>query len=174
MQAVNHDGGSKFMRLAARLPSGRTLEDMAKRNEIFHSLDVSRSGYISDGDIQTGLRNFFKEELNVQELQTYVTRAFAAAKSVQLNHHGSSAGRVDKGEFRLLLLHMKQSLELRAIFDETGAKDPHYFRIAEATAALPLLTKWGLSIGDPVAAFDEIDPRNAGQVFFIFCTRPNP
>lgn len=164
MQTVNYDGGSKFMRMAARLPSGRTLEDMSKRNELFYSLDANRSGYLTATDVQIGLLIFFQEESSERDLKEAVARAFAAAKSVQLNHHGSSAAKVDKSEFRLLLLHMKQSLELRAIFDEIDAKDPLHITLAEATTAMPLLTKWGLSTNDPVTAFREIDPRNVGQV----------
>ena len=157
---------SKFMQLAARLPAGRTLEEMAKRNEIFQDLDASRSGFLRKADIQIGLTKLLAEESNQKDIAEAISRAFTAAKSVHLNHHGSSGDRLDKSEFRLLLLHMKQSLELRAIFDEFEGYDPLYISEAEAAAALPLLNKWGLGMKEPAIAFGEIDPNNTGQVFF--------
>ena len=69
-------------------------------------------------------------------------------------------------EFRILLLYIRQYLELYVMFDAIDTSGDKRIEEAEFAAALGLVEKWSLKVDDAAATFKELDADGGGMVLF--------
>jgi len=94
-------------------------------------------------------------------------RAFQAAKGVS-NSSSSDVGEsyIERSEFRLFLLYLRNYLEVWQVFDRIDTGDDRRIDLEEFQSAVPTLEGWGVTIEDPASSFAEIDANGGGQILF--------
>eukprot|EP00934_Nitzschia_sp_Nitz4_P004624 Nitzschia sp. Nitz4//scaffold150_size53981//17328//17882//NITZ4_006674-RA/size53981-processed-gene-0.27-mRNA-1//-1//CDS//3329537062//4614//frame0 len=155
--------------LNRKLPTEKTAEQKARRAELFNQFDPNGNGYLSLAEIDRGCR----EVLGLYELfqaKKVIMRAFQASKGVNnvnvtsASDHGPDY--VERIEFRLLLLYLKQYFAVWQVFEDVDTGNDHRIDYDEFAAAVPKLKEKGLALENPRATFAEIDANNGGQLLF--------
>ena len=151
-----------------KLPSQRTPEEKARRQELFAQFDPNNNGYLSLAEVDKGC----KDVLELGEIfgnKKVIIRAFQAAKSVNDARNGPGShgpDYVEKCEFRLLLVYLRNYLEIWQMFEAVDVEDDNRINIQEFQTALPLFETWGLKIDDYEAEFAAIDSNGGGRLLF--------
>eukprot|EP00906_Rhabdomonas_costata_P028096 RCo039866 len=153
--------------IRAKLPTERTPEAKAKRAELFTLFDPNGNGYLSLAEVDRGLGPILHLAA-IFDQKPVIMRAFQAAKKVHKHKGGHSRGDdyVERCEFRLLLVYLRQYLELFQLFKKMDTSGDHKVSLSELTAALPQLRTLGIDIADPKAAFAQIDANHGGSILF--------
>ena len=152
----------------ARLPTSRTAEDKKKRMTMFMQFDPNSNGYLSLAEVDKGCRDILGLH-EIFDAKPVIMRAFQAAKSANDKNNkkgGHGPDYIEKCEFRLLLVYLRQYLELWQMFSEIDDSGDRRVEFAEFKKALPKLESWGVKISDPEAAFREIDTNGGGIILF--------
>ena len=154
--------------IRAKMPTEKTADQKAKRMELFMQFDPNGNGYLSLAEVDKGCRDILQIH-EIFDAKPVIMRAFQAAKNVnnKRNKPGSHGpDYIEKCEFRLLLVYLRQYLELWEMFDEIDTSDDRRVSITEFKKAIPRLEAWGVKIDDADAAFKEIDTNGGGIVLF--------
>jgi len=149
--------------LAAKLPVGRTEEEAKQRKDMFKTIDQNGSGQISLAELDLGIKVFLGEECFL--LKPAIKEAFKAAKD-QDPDDGEEDHFVEMPEFRLLMVYLRQYIELYCAFDHIDSGDDNRIDFGEFEATIPMLKEWGIEVEDARATFDEIDDNGGGIVLF--------
>jgi len=152
--------------LMSHLPTERTPEAKAQRSVLFDSFDPNGNGYLSLAEVDKGLTDL---GLTRDKIPPKVTmRAFQAAKSVHNASSSRVADYIEKCEFRLLLVYLRQYLELWHLFDAADASQDHRISLDEFQAAVNKCDDRLKSIvgTDPEATFQAIDKNGEGIILF--------
>jgi len=72
--------------VTAKLPSGRSDEEKAKRKELFKQFDPNGNGYLSLAEVDKGVRDVLGLD-DVFNCKPAVMRAFQASKGIQPTIH---------------------------------------------------------------------------------------
>ena len=154
----------------ASLPTSRKPEDKKRRMDLFMQFDPNSNGYLSLAEVDKGCQDILRL-YDLFDCKPVIMRAFMAAKSAndknnkaKKNTHGPDF--IEKCEFRLLLVYLRQYFELWQMFDEIDDSGDRRIELAEFKKALPKLESWGVKISDPQAAFNEIDTNGGGIILF--------
>eukprot|EP00994_Dinema_validum_P004470 NODE_2522_length_682_cov_69.417062_g2064_i0.p1 GENE.NODE_2522_length_682_cov_69.417062_g2064_i0~~NODE_2522_length_682_cov_69.417062_g2064_i0.p1 ORF type:complete len:198 (+),score=82.26 NODE_2522_length_682_cov_69.417062_g2064_i0:58-594(+) len=153
--------------LRQKLPAEKTPDQKAQRMKLFDSMDGNGTGKLSLAEIDKGVRDVLQLD-EVFDAKPVIMRAYQAARAV-----GNKRGRcedddyVERAEFRLLLVYLRQFFELNIMFSSVDTTDDRRISLDEFRAAVPKLSEWGVEVSDPEAAFREIDTNDGGMVLFV-------
>jgi len=85
-----------------------------------------------------------------------------AQRNDKRQDHGSDY--IEKCEFRLLLVYLRQYLELWQMFSEIDISGDRRVEFAEFQKAVPIIQSWGGKITDPAAEFKKVDKDGGGMI----------
>ena len=164
-----------WARLRSKFPPvEKTPEAQRKRLEVFKLFDPNNNGYLSLAEIDKGCRDVLGL-YEVFDCKPVIMRAYQAARganNVRSSKAASAAARkhgedfVERSEFRLLIVYLRQYFELWQMFDEIDSSDDRRVSVEEFKQALPRLEAWGVKVKDPVATFKSIDTDGGGMILF--------
>ena len=150
-----------------KLPMKKNAEEKAKRMELFKRFDPNGNGYLSLAEVDKGLRDVLEMD-EIFDVKPVIMRAFQSAKSINDKRGKAKHGPdyIEKCEFRLLLVYLRQYFELWQMFDRVDTSDDRRVDKDEFKKALPQLETWGVKITDADATFAEIDTNGGGVILF--------
>jgi len=156
--------------LRKRLPTGRSEEEKKLRMQYYKAFDPNGNGYLSLAEVDKGCRDVLGL-YDVFKAKKVIMRAFQAAKSA--NNEASTTKKdkygpdyVEKCEFRLLLVYIRQYFELWQMFIAIDESGDQRISLEEFKKAVPQIEKWGVKITDPEATFKKVDSDNGGMLLF--------
>ena len=151
-----------------KMPTEKTADQKKRRMDIFAQFDPNGNGYLSLAEVDKGCDDILGLH-KLFDAKPVIMRAFMAAKNINTkrNKKGSHGpDYIEKCEFRLLLVYLRQYFELWQMFDEIDSSDDRRVSIAEFKKAVPKLESWGVKIPDAEASFKEIDTNGGGIILF--------
>lgn len=158
--------------LNEKLPFDKTEPEQKKRRfEMFDEMDTVKIGKLSLEQLTVGLTKVLGvgEIINAPEV---IRTAFNTAKlagqmsgAIAINSTGD-ADFVEKREFRLLLMYLRQYFELFQLFEEIDEEGDLRISFEEFKKAGPILERWGAKIDDLEKTFKEIDRDGGGSLLF--------
>jgi len=147
----------------------KTPEGIEKRKKMFSGFDPNGNGLLSLAEVDKGIRDVLKLD-NVFALKQVIMRAFQAAKDSMPNKGKHSGDYIEKNEFRVFLVYLRQYFEYYEMFDIVNVDGDKTIDYNEFVAALPRIEKWGVKVEDPKKTFAEIDVDKGGNLRFDeFC-----
>ena len=159
-----------FAALSNKLPTGRDPESTAQRKALFRRFDVNGNGFLSLAEVDKAVGDAIGDEY-LASSKPVIARAFAAAKDMGSDPH-SNSDYVEKSEFRLLLVYLRQFFEMYVAYNRLDASDDRRLSLPEFRKGVGLLAQWGIDIDDDRidAEFASIDANGGGIVLFDeFC-----
>lgn len=157
-----------YKMLAKKLPTGQDPNDKKAREQIFRNMDVNGNSYLSLAEVDKGVRDV----LGIDELfdsKAVIMRAFQASKDVASNKLGPSAvGKdyIERVEFRLLLVYLRQYFEFKEMFDKIDTNNDNRVDYNEFLTGVKHLKAWGARIGEPIKVFNQMDNNRGGKILF--------
>lgn len=151
-----------------KMPMSRSDAEKKKRMELFKQFDPNGNGYLSLAEVDKGCRDVLGL-YEIFDAKKVIMRAFQAAKGANdsKNKKGSHGpDYIERCEFRLLFVYLRQYFEIWQMFDEVDSSDDWRVDFGEFKAALPRLETWGVKIANPEAEFKAIDKNGGGMILF--------
>ena len=136
--------------LAAKLPVGKDRQSKVAREKLWRKADANGNGFTSLAEIDRVLH----DEHGYEELfgaKPVLMRAFQSARKAVKSSRGDDY--VEKAEFRLLLVALRQVFEVYVMFNRVDTSDDRLISLEEFTSKLPELRKWGATLEDAEAEF---------------------
>lgn len=152
-----------------KLPTDKTDDEQKeKRSQIFDQFDPNGNGYLSLAEVDKGFRDVLGL-YDIFDAKKVIMRSFQAAKSVSNNQgkpsiHGPDY--IERSEFRLLLVYIRQYFELWQMMSDVSGPDHRISQEEFITTAVPKISTWGFPIEDPAAEFSKIDTNGGGYILF--------
>lgn len=160
-----------FEELKRKLPA--TKGDAAQKEQrfaMFDRIDAQGKGALTLEEVTAGLRDVLQVGDTVASLGQVIAKAFtkaaAAGQAAAGNAGGDGAATVEKNEFRLLLLYVRQYFRLFQIFATVDTTGDNRMALDEFRAAQPEFGAMGLTMGDADTVFHTIDADKSGCVDF--------
>ena len=165
-------GSNNFAALSAKLPTGMDTATKARRKALFRSVDVNGNGFLSQAEVDKAIMQLMGSE-GLFKAKPVISRAFHAAKSCGA---GGSPDYVEKSEFRLLLVYLRQYFELYIAYDRLDSSDDRRLSLPEFRSGVQLLARWGIDIAeeDIEREFHTIDTNGGGIILFDEVTQLRP
>ena len=170
--------------IAKALPLGSEDEDVKRRQELFSSWDVNSNGGLSYTEVDRAMRELMVDltpglvgkgkgvlfEWN-RSWKPVIMRAFNRAQDFNAARKAKpkrNDNYVERDEFRLLLVCIRQYFELFIAFCRIDVNIDRKIDKEEFSNSLPELRKWGIDLADDQVAeeFEKIDTDNSGAVLF--------
>jgi len=148
-----------------KLPTEKTAEQKEKRKRMFDGFDPNGNGYLSLAEVDKGCKDIIGIP-EIYENKPVMMRAFQAAKSVSKSKSELGDDFIERCEFRLLLLYLRNYFEVWQMFDRIDTEDDRRISLEEFKIAVPMIENWGVKIADAEATFKEIDGNGGGQILF--------
>ena len=152
-----------------RLPMEKTPEQKAARNKLYLRFDPNNNGYLDLAETEKGCRDVLGL-YEIFDAKPVVKKAFITASAVSDGKKkGSRQARndsIERSEFRLLLVYLRQYFEVWQMFDEIDASNDGSITFEEFKKVLPRIEAWGVRVSDPQAVFKEMDRTRDGTVGF--------
>ena len=126
--------GIDFAAISAKLPTGRDPETTAIRKKLFQSTDVNGNGFLSQAEVDKAVGEAIGSEY-LFSAKPVITRAFAASKDMG---GGKSSDYVEKSEFRLCLVYLRQYFELYVAYNRLDSSDDRRLSLPEFKAGVKL------------------------------------
>ena len=136
--------GIDFAALSAKLPTGMDPATKARRKALFKASDVNGNGFLSQAEVDKAVGEAIGS-VDLFSCKPVIGRAFSAAKAV------GSGGRpdyVEKSEFRLLLVYLRQYFELYVAYNRLDTSDDRRLSLPEFRAGVAMLAQWGVDIDE--------------------------
>jgi len=154
----------------AKLPTGKSKEEKARRKQMFRDFDPNGNGVLSLAEVDKAVRDV----LGVDELfdaKPAIMRAFQIAKDSQKSNRGDMGDDyIELKEFKFFLLSLRQYFEYYVAFMLVDADSDRRISLEEFTAAKEKIEVWVGKIDDAEAVFNEIDDNHGGKILFDeFC-----
>ena len=103
-------------------------------------------------------------------MKPVLIKAFAKSKDMVQSKNKNADLYVGKGEFRYLILYIRQYYELYVAFAIIDKDDDRNVDYEEFLKAVPMLKSWGVNMSNPEKEFKECDQDGHGQINFSeFC-----
>ena len=158
------------------MPTELTPAAKHKRMELFALMDPNGNNYLSLAEVDKGVQDILQLQ-ELFEVKPVLMMAFKIAKNAnqgggvgqpQKKNRQTALGRdfIEKCEFRLLLVYLRQYLELWAMFSEIDVDGDRRVQISEFQKAVPIIESWGCKIPNPEADFRLIDKDGGGMILF--------
>ena len=158
-----------WAQLKEKLPYEKTEEEKQKRISQWKSIDVNGNGYLSLAEIDKGLRDVVDLPV-LFDIKPVLMRAFQAAKSVAPSASKSDDDYIQKKEYRLLLLYLRQYYEYWLAFEKLDSDGDRRIGFEEFEKGKDALAKWNIDMSDPEAQWKECDKDGGGKILFSeFC-----
>ncbi|KRX07807.1 hypothetical protein PPERSA_07557 [Pseudocohnilembus persalinus] len=168
----NVDEGT-WAELLEKLPTQKTPEQKNERKQLFNLFDPNGNGYLSLAEVDKGLRDVLQCE-TLFDVKPVIMRAFQTAKNSVKTKSSHGEDYIERCEFRLLLVYLRQYFEFWVMFQRINKDFDRKLSLEEFKNAVPEIEKWGIQIQDPEATFSEIDQNNGGAILFDeFCDWAN-
>ena len=152
-----------------QLPFEQTPEQNAMRDKLWKLVDINGNSYVSLAELDKALRDVF-HCYQVFECKPVIIRAFTAAKHAVGNKKQHGDFYIDRSEFRLVLLYLRQYFEYFQAFSRIDANDDRRISREEFISAKQMIERWVGPIKNPDATFKEIDTNKGGFILFDeFC-----
>ena len=152
-----------------QLPFEKTPQQEAQRDELWRLIDINANSYVSLAELDKGLRDVL-HCYQIFECKPAIIRAFTAAKGAVNNKKAHGDYYIDRSEFRLALLYLRQYFEYFQAFARVDTDDDRRIDKQEFISAKAKIEKWTGPIKNADAAFREIDKNNGGFILFDeFC-----
>ena len=146
------------------LPFRKTPEDFARRKEIWKRCDLNKNGLVSVFELHKGLGDVFENQ-DVFDCRDIILRAHTAAKNKVKSKKSGGDDYVERSEFRLVLLYLRQYFEYMVAFKKIDKSNDDRISLAEFKYTQPEIEKWVGKI-DPEEEFCKIDTNGLGKVLF--------
>ena len=147
------------------LPIRKTPEDYEKRNKLWRSVDINGNGYVSLAELDKGIRDAMQNQ-ELFDSKPVLIRAFQAARNKVKTKSLYGPDYVQRCEFRLLLLYIRQYMEYWVAFNRVDKSGDDRISLAEFLDAQGELEKWVGPIDDMEATFKEVDINGGGMILF--------
>ena len=157
-----------FAALSLKLPTGHDPDSKERRKALFRKCDVNGNGYLSLAEVDKAVGEAIGDEY-LFSAKPVIAQAFAAAKDMR---SGKSPDYVERSEFRLLLVYLRQYFELYVAYNRLDSSDDRRLSLPEFRKGVGLLAQWGIDLdeGEVEAEFARIDVNGGGIVLFDeFC-----
>lgn len=157
-----------WAKIHSRIPTSRTPEEKHRRMQLFEQFDPNNNGYLSLAEVDKGCR----DALGLYEIfdaKPVIMRAFQAtrhANDSRAKKGSRGPDYIEKCEFRLLLVWLRQYFEVWQMFESVDTSDDRRVDFEEFKQALGKIKSWGLKIDDPKKEFDIIDKNGGGIILF--------
>ncbi len=152
--------------ISSKLPYEKTPSAKAQRDGLWDGIDANANGYLSLAEVDKGVRDILGLD-SVFDAKPAIMRAFQAAKNAVKTKSPRGDDYIERPEFRLLLLYLREYFELYQAFARIDAGDDNRVDFQEFVKARPLIEKWvGGPIDDYEAEFAKIDKNGGGQILF--------
>ena len=147
------------------LPFRKTPEEFERRNQMWQAVDYNGNGYVSLAELD----KFLNESMGHPDLfdsKPVIIRAYMAArdKVKTKNLHGPDY--IERCEFRLVLLYLRQYFEYYEAFSRVDSNDDDRISLVEFVNAKERIEEWVGPINDPEATFSYIDTNGGGMILF--------
>lgn len=151
----------------AKFPVDKSEEQKKQRADIFDGFDPNGNGYLSLAEIDKGCR----DDLGLYDLfeaKKPIMRAYQAAKDVaKTGNSDDGADYVERSEFRLLLIYLRDYFILWKMFDKIDSGNDGRINLDEFVKAVPKIEEvFDVKFSDPEAEFAKIDTNSGGEVLF--------
>ena len=140
-------------------------ESNAKRTQLWKGIDVNGNGYVSLAEVDKGLRDILQLD-HVFDCKRAIMRAFQLAKDSVKTKSSHGPDYIERSEFRLLLLYLRQMFEYFQAFARVDLGNDNRIDENEFIASIHTIEKWVGKISDPSAEFKKIDKNGGGQILF--------
>ncbi|KAL3935157.1 MAG: hypothetical protein SGBAC_009264, partial [Bacillariaceae sp.] len=149
-----------------KLPTEKGGPDKTKRGELWKQFNVNGNSYLSLAEVDKGLLDM--ELPAISNNKQVIMRAFQAAKGAHNTPGEKDLGEdfIERSEFRLLFVYLKNYLELWQLFGDIDAGDDKKINQQEFESAIPTMKAWGITLKDPEASFQEADANGGGEIVF--------
>ena len=147
------------------LPIRKTPEDFEKRNKLWASIDVNGNGFVSLAELDKGVRDVMRNQ-DLFDSKPALIRAHQAAKNRVKTKSLHGPDYVERCEFRLVLLYLRQYFEYWIAFNRVDKNMDERISLTEFVAAQEEIEKWVGPIDDAEATFAEIDLNGGGMILF--------
>lgn len=160
-----------WQQLQQLLPRNKeSEEERNKRFALFKQFDINGNGYLSLAEVDNGCRKILHLDDLTNDLAPILIRAFTAAKAIRKGKGKSAKTQdeyVEKVEFRLLFVYIRDYFELWMMFSRIDTSGDRRVSLDEFKKAVPKLASWGINIDDPARTFKEIDKDHGGMILFL-------
>ncbi|KRX09832.1 hypothetical protein PPERSA_02704 [Pseudocohnilembus persalinus] len=164
-----HVDRNTWAELAQKLPSKKNPEDYKKRTELFNLFDPNGNGYLSLAEVDKGIRDILRCD-TLFDVKPVIMRAFQAAKNSVKTKSKYGDDYIERCEFRLLLVYLRQYFEYWVMFQRIDKNFDRRVSLEEFKQAVPEINKWGVTITNPEKSFQQIDKNGGGMILFDeFC-----
>lgn len=150
--------------MANKLPVDDSKEAKEKRKMLFKLMDFNGNGFLSLAEIDKGVRDVLDCDY-LFDAKPAIMRAYKASKNSRTGAKNNS-DYVEPGEFRLLLIWLRQYFEFMVMFRKIDTSHDNRIDYGEFQQALPYLRRWGAKVEDANAAFKAMDRNGGGIVLF--------
>ena len=155
--------------LNAKLPTGKSPEEKARRKKMFHDFDPNGNGILSLAEVDKSVRDVLGVDA-LFDAKPAIMRAFQIAKNSQKSKRGKTGDDyIELKEFRFFLLSLRQYFEYWEAFQRVDASGDKRIELIEFKEAQPKIETWVGKI-DPEEEFKKIDTNKGGYILFDeFC-----
>lgn len=162
--------GINWEELAQKMPTDKKdPAQIKRRNELWRYFDNNGNGYASLAETEKGIRDGLKVD-QIFECKPAILRAFNFAKNAVPGKSKYSADYLEKKEFRLFLVALRQRFEYFQAFKRIDSGGDGRIDLMEFMGARKIIEKWVGKMQDPEAEFRSIDKNGGGQILFDeFC-----
>jgi Ca2+-binding EF-hand superfamily protein len=162
--------GINWEEIAQKMPTSKTDPVQIKRRaELWKYFDNNGNGYASLAETQKGIRDGLQLE-DLFEAKAAVIKAFNFAKDAVPGKAKYGADYLEKKEFRIFLVALRQRFEYFQAFKRIDAGGDGRIDLAEFVGARRIIEKWVGKMSDPEKEFKSIDKNGGGQILFDeFC-----
>ena len=151
------------------LPILKNKEEWERRNQLWDSIDVNGNGYVSLAELDKGLRDAVGNQ-QLFDCKPAIIRAHQAAKNKVKTGKSHGPDYVERAEFRVVLVYLRQFFEYYEAFNRVDTDDDRRIDLDEFLAAQEIMERWVGPIDDMEGAFNEIDTNGGGKIlFYEFC-----
>ena len=164
-----NNGEIDWALIREQLPFEKTPEHRARRDQLWPQIDVNANGLVSLAELDKGLRDVLRC-YQIYNCKPAIIRAFTAAKDAVPSSKPHSDYYIDRAEFRLALLYLRQYFEYFQAFSRIDTNDDRRISKKEFLDAVPMMEQWVGPIKNPEATFREVDDNGGGYILFAeFC-----
>jgi len=155
----------RFQELAERIPSSSSAEDAKQRNILFRTCDMNGIGRLTYAELERGVGSILNCS-DVFKPRECIVRAANAAKKLGSSQTAPLSQSLSYREFKTALSYLRQYFEYWAIFFCVDVNHDSRVSLDEFKIALDGIQKWGVSVTDAKAVYDEIDTEGKGNIAF--------
>ena len=141
----------RIVGLAKKLPSAKDETTQAQRARLFSSMDANANGLLQLQEVGAGLAKLLGTQ-EAASIEAIIEAAYNKARTAKVSRSERGADYVEKGEFRLFLIHVKRAL-LTHLLDAVEHAGDGQLDERQYTSLLNLIVQgWGIDAGGEPAS----------------------